>query len=244
MRDFGNGAVVLNAAANCWSNADPTRRGHPQAHATDKCDNHWAMKVSTKFVKSAAAPTHFPPEAYPEIAFVGRSNVGKSSLLNSLVGDKQAHVSSTPGRTQTINFFHVNFGPLEERPDVLFADLPGYGYARAPKAIVSEWPKFIEPYLIERGSLALCVSLVDAYVPPQKSDVALVEWLRGQGRNFVVVATKSDRLSGNGLAKSLKALQAALGAEPLVFSAKTGRGRDELWRQIRGAADGWHELNR
>jgi len=200
------------------------------------------IKPAAKFVTSAVAPEHFPPARVPEIAFCGRSNVGKSSLLNSLLGVKLANVSSTPGRTQTINFFHVNFTGLAQEPDFFFADLPGYGYAKAPKAIVGEWPKFIEPYLGERESLALCVSLVDSNVPPQKSDLQLIQWLKHQGRNFVVVATKTDRLSGNGLVKSLRALESELGVSPLVYSAKTGRGRDELWKQVRRAAEGWREL--
>ena len=103
------------------------------------------MKVIARFMLSAAAEAHFPPATAPEVAFLGRSNVGKSSLLNSLIGDKLARVSKTPGRTQTINFYALNFGKPESEPELVFADLPGYGYARVPKAIVGEWPKFIEP---------------------------------------------------------------------------------------------------
>src|SRR5438046_1416424 len=103
------------------------------------------MKLISKFMRSAAAEAHFPDASAPEVAFLGRSNVGKSSLLNSLIGDKQARVSNTPGRTQTINFFALNFGNAAAEPELIFADLPGYGYARVPKAIVGEWPKFIEP---------------------------------------------------------------------------------------------------
>ena len=115
------------------------------------------MKYSAKFVTSAAKPEQFPPTHAPEVAFLGRSNVGKSSLLNSLLGTKHAHVSNTPGRTQTINFFAVNFGVEKTRPDLMLADLPGYGYARVPKHIVGEWPKFIEPYLGEREQPAFGV---------------------------------------------------------------------------------------
>lgn len=192
------------------------------------------MKVSAKFLTSAASPAQFPAPSAPEVAFLGRSNVGKSSLLNSLTASKLAKVSNTPGRTQTINFFALNFKPKPE-PDLIFADLPGYGYAKAPVAIVGEWPKFIEPYLAERETLALCVALVDSNIPPQKSDMQLLKWLQASGRAYQVVATKVDRISGNDLAKSLRRLEQELGATPLAYSSKTGRGHDELWRIIRNA---------
>ncbi len=191
------------------------------------------MKVFARFLTSAASPTQFPAESAPEIAFLGRSNVGKSSLLNSLTGTKLARVSNTPGRTQTINFFGVDLGKPKPEPELVFADLPGYGYARVPVAIVGEWPKFIGPYLAEREALRLCICLVDSNIPPQKSDAQLIEWLEKNGRTFIVVATKTDRISGNELAKSLKALTNEFGVKPLVYSAKTGKGRDELWRAIR-----------
>src|SRR6516225_5589252 len=107
------------------------------------------MKVLTRFVTSAADPRQFPAPGAPEIAFLGRSNVGKSSLINSLVGNKIAKTSNTPGRTQTINFFEIRW-PGRPKPDLIFADLPGYGYARAPKSLVEEWPTFINPYLENR----------------------------------------------------------------------------------------------
>jgi GTP-binding protein len=194
------------------------------------------MKVSARFMLSALSPEQFPPEGdVPEIAFCGRSNVGKSSLINSLLGAKHAYVSGTPGRTQAINFFHVNFGPLKDAAELRIADLPGYGYAKAPKAIVGEWPKFIEPYLALRGNLACCLCLVDSNVPPQVSDTQLMDWLKSHGRLFVVVATKTDRLSGNKLTTALRALEQAHGAKPIPFSAKTGKGSAELWRAIREA---------
>lgn len=191
------------------------------------------MKVIARFLTSAASPAQFPAPSAPEMAFLGRSNVGKSSLLNSLTGTKLARVSNTPGRTQTINFFAIDIGKPKLEPEMIFADLPGYGYARVPLAIVGEWPKFIEPYLAEREPLRLCICLVDSNIPPQKSDAQLIEWLEKSGRAFVVVATKTDRISGNELAKSLKALTNEFGVKPLVYSAKTGKGRDELWKLIR-----------
>lgn len=194
------------------------------------------MKVLAHFLTSAAAPSQFPASSAPEFAFLGRSNVGKSSLLNSLTSSKLARVSNTPGRTQTINFFAVDIGKEKPEPEMIFSDLPGYGYARAPLAIVGEWPKFIEPYLAERETLKLCICLVDSNIPPQKSDAQLIRWLENNQRPFVVVATKTDRISGNELAKSLRALTAEFDVKPLTYSSKTGRGRDELWKVIRAAA--------
>lgn len=193
------------------------------------------MKYIARFVMSAAAPAQFPHGNTPEVAFLGRSNVGKSSLLNSLLGTKHAHVSNTPGRTQTINFFAVNFGGEKVNADVMLADLPGYGYARVPKAIVGEWPKFIEPYLAEREQLQMCICLVDSNIPPQKSDLQLVEWLRAHQRAFHLVATKTDRLSGNRSKQSLKLLASEFGGELLPYSSKTGDGRDALWKAIRAS---------
>ncbi len=194
------------------------------------------MRVHTKFLTSAAEARQFPPAVLPEIAFVGRSNVGKSSVINSLLGEKVAKTSSTPGRTRTINFFEVR-RPGQPRPDFLFVDLPGYGYAKLPQEMVADWPKFIEPYLKDRPTLALCVALVDANVPPQQSDKQLVEWLRHTQRPFLVVATKADKLSGNQLTNSLRKLKEELGAEQIVpFSARTKAGGDELWKEIWAAA--------
>src|SRR6201994_2001314 len=155
------------------------------------------MRLIPKFLLSATSPDHFPPPTVPEVAFLGRSNVGKSSLLNALVGSKQAHVSSTPGRTQAINFFALHESAVRTQPVLLFADLPGYGYAKISKSISAEWPKFIEPYLALRSTLALCVCLVDSTIPPKASDAQLTEFLSSVGRNYVVVATKADKLSNN-----------------------------------------------
>jgi GTP-binding protein len=194
------------------------------------------MKVLCRFVISAADPAQFPAPGPPEIAFLGRSNVGKSSVINNLLATKIAKTSSTPGRTRTINFFEVRW-PGRPRPDLVFADLPGYGYAKLPREISAEWPKFIEPYLEERPNLALCVVLADVRVPPQPSDQQLIEWLRAKQRQFLVVATKADRLSGNTLRHATQQLCAALGVERVLpFSAKTRQGRDELWREILAAA--------
>jgi GTP-binding protein len=179
---------------------------------------------------------HFPAPNLPEIAFLGRSNVGKSSVINSLLGHKVAKTSSTPGRTRAINFFEIRW-PGKPNPEMIFADLPGYGYAKISKSISEQWPDFVEPYLKERESLALCLGLVDVNIPAQQSDQQLLEFLRSEGRPVIIVATKCDRLSGNQLRKALDALSERNPGTGLVrFSARTGEGRSELWQQIRKAA--------
>jgi GTP-binding protein len=195
------------------------------------------MKYTTQFLLSAMAAEQFPAPSVPEIAFLGRSNVGKSSLLNTLVGEKSAKVSSTPGRTRAINFFSLN--DESQRRKLVFADLPGYGYAKISKSISAEWPKFIEPYLAERETLGLCVCLVDSNVPPQTRDAQLLDWLRSVDRLFVVVATKIDRLSGNERTRNLAALRKGLGIDGILpISAKTGTGIKELWAQIEATKAG------
>ena len=191
------------------------------------------MRYVTQFLLSAMAPEHFPKSAAPEIAFLGRSNVGKSSLLNALVGEKAAKVSSTPGRTRAINFFALADEGSPDRHKLVFADLPGYGYAKISKSISETWPDFIDPYLTDREQLKLCVCLVDSNIPAQESDRQLIEWLRAAGRDFAVVATKIDRLSGNERTRGLLALKKGLELdEVLAISAKTGYGVKELWARI------------
>jgi len=189
------------------------------------------MRYTTQFQLSALAAEHFPPPTVPEIAFLGRSNVGKSSLLNALVGEKAAKVSQTPGRTRAINFFLLCDD--KNRARLTFADLPGYGYAKISKSVSAEWPKFIEPYLAERETLKLCICLVDSNIPPQPNDGKLLEWLRHIGRDFIVVATKTDRLSGNARTRNLLAIKSAFGLDAaLPISAKTGAGLKDLWNRI------------
>ena len=193
------------------------------------------MRVLSKFLTSSSDPARFPAAALPEVAFLGRSNVGKSSVINSLLGTKIAKTSRTPGRTRAINFFEVRW-PGKPKPEVIFTDLPGYGYAKISREISAQWPEFIEPYLRDRTCLALCLALVDINVPPQASDRQLLEFLQANGRPTLVIATKSDRLSGNQLHNALKTLSEEFPqAEILPFSAHTGAGRDHLWRQIRSA---------
>ena len=194
------------------------------------------MKVLAQFRMAATSSEQFPAPDAPEIAFLGRSNVGKSSVINSLLGAKIAKTSSTPGRTRTINFYEVRW-PGRPRPDLMFVDLPGYGYAKLPREVTATWPTFIEPYLTERPTLALAIALIDCNVPPQANDAQLLEWLNAQRRPFLVVATKADRLSGNALTAAIDKLRREHQVESVVpFSARTGNGREQLWAEIRAHA--------
>src|SRR6476646_4667112 len=127
------------------------------------------MRVLARFMMSVSDASQFPAPALPEVAFLGRSNVGKSSVINSLLGSKVARTSSTPGRTRSINFYEVRWAG-KPQPEVMFTDLPGYGYAKISREIAQQWGEFIDPYLKERPNLALCLALVDVNVPAQESD--------------------------------------------------------------------------
>ncbi len=183
------------------------------------------MKItSAEFLKSAFAASHWPDERLPEIAFLGRSNVGKSSLLNSLLKRKGlARTSNTPGRTQSINFFRVNNA-------FFFVDLPGYGYAKVSKTMRAGWGKMAEEYLAEREELVLSVQLVDARHEPSALDRELNDWLLFNNKPHIVVATKADKLTANKLLSSLKVIKAAMPeSRVLTYSSVSGKGRDEVW---------------
>jgi GTP-binding protein len=190
------------------------------------------MRILAQFMLSASDLTHFPSPTVPEIAFLGRSNVGKSSVINALVGKKLARTSNTPGRTRSINFYEVRRAG-QPRPELLFTDLPGYGYAKVSREISDDWARFVDPYLHQRSSLALCLALVDSNIAPQESDGQLLQFLASKGRPHAIVATKCDRLSGNQLRQAMNTLGQAFAGVPMVaFSAKTGAGKEELWQQI------------
>lgn len=189
------------------------------------------MKItSAEFIKSAFAPEHYPTDELPEIAFLGRSNVGKSSLINSLLQRKGlARTSNTPGRTQSINFFLIN-------ESFYFVDLPGYGYARVSKAMRSDWGEMAEKYLSSRPQLALLIQLIDARHEPTSLDIQLNDWIVHHGAPRLIVATKSDKLSANALRKSLKAIGERLETNDLVaYSSEKGTGREAVWSRISAA---------
>ncbi|MFP4476979.1 MAG: ribosome biogenesis GTP-binding protein YihA/YsxC [Desulfatibacillaceae bacterium] len=184
---------------------------------------------SAEFVKSATRPGQYPSPDLPEVAFAGRSNVGKSSLINSLVGRKKlVKTSSTPGRTQLINFFRIN-------DRYSFVDLPGYGYAKVPKHVKREWAPMMEKYFRTRETLRGVVLILDVRRDPGEEEHALVDWLIEIGRPCLLVATKADKLSGNKLAVRMREVSRALGVDRdtvIPFSAKTGRGGDKVWAAI------------
>ena len=177
-----------------------------------------------EFILSANRPEQFPADGLPEIAFLGRSNVGKSSLINAIAGQRKlAFTSNTPGRTQSINFYRI-----EGRQ--YFVDLPGYGYARVPLAAKNEWAKLINEYLEERKTLQLAFLILDARRGWMDKDLDLRNWLEAHNRPYLVVASKIDKLNQADQQRGLKAISQY--AEPLPFSAITGRGVREIWQAI------------
>ena len=189
------------------------------------------MKItSTEFLKSSFQVSDWPSGSLPEIAFMGRSNVGKSSLINSLLSVKGlARTSSTPGRTQSLNFFLIN-------QRFRFVDLPGFGYARVPKAIKASWGEMVSSYLAKREQLVLSIHIVDSRHEPTTLDLQLHEWLEHSAKPRLIVATKSDKLSNNELKESLQRVNRVFSEDSVVpFSAKTGKGGNEIWRTIEGA---------
>lgn len=195
------------------------------------------MKIKkAEFVISAVYPEQYPPGSQPEIALAGRSNVGKSSLINCLLNRRQlARTSSRPGKTQTLNFYHVN-------EQFYFVDLPGYGFARVPASVKAQWGKMMERYLAKRENLQLVLHLVDIRHAPSREDVTMHQWLEHYRLPYGVVATKADKISRGQWAKHLRVIRETLSLAPhtplFPFSAETGYGKDELWRLIASAIGG------
>lgn len=191
------------------------------------------MRISSaRFVKSAKQANDFPKDRKPEIAFCGRSNSGKSSLLNALTNSQGlARTSSSPGRTQLINFFLVD-------GQTYYVDLPGYGYAKVPKGIRDTWGEMIESYLRNREPLKLAIMLVDSRIPPTDSDQTMKEWLDHFGIPNLVVLTKSDKISRNEITKALRTCAETLQTKEIIaFSAVTGFGKEAVLKKIRDAID-------
>jgi len=177
---------------------------------------------------SATQRSRFPNDGRPEVAFLGRSNVGKSSLINSLLGGPAvARVSATPGRTQQVFFYLVD--------DAFFVvDLPGYGYARAPAAVRERLPDLIEAYLTGRDTLAVAVLLTDARHEPMKADLEMVDWLKAEGLPFLLILTKIDKLARGRWEPARQRAARAFGTDNVVvYSSKTGEGRKDLWQIVR-----------
>jgi len=192
------------------------------------------MKVgASTFLRAATDASGWPREALPELAFAGRSNVGKSSLINALLGRKAlAHVSQRPGKTRALGFIEVELGPRRLR----FCDLPGYGFAKVSKGERAAWGKMIEAYITKREDLSLVVCLVDARHPPSALDRQMVTWLSALGRPMQVVGTKIDKLGRNQRRGAIDGLSRDLELPVLGFSAKTGEGKELLWRKLLEAA--------
>jgi GTP-binding protein len=187
--------------------------------------------VQAEFIMSAVSGSNFPREGIPEIVFAGRSNVGKSSLINRLAGnEKLARTSSTPGKTQSINFYRIN-------RSFMFVDLPGFGYAKAPKEEIRQWKQLVDRYFEERPAVVLALQLVDARMPPTRLDLQLSGWIERLEIPRMVVATKSDKLSGNQKAIQMRLISGSLSGQPVTMSsAKTGAGCREIWERVLKAA--------
>ena len=178
----------------------------------------------------AVKAAQYPEETMPEVAFAGKSNVGKSSLINTMINRKAlARTSQNPGKTRTINFYNVE-------NKLYFVDLPGYGYAKAPKSEIAKWGKMIEDYLIKRESLKAIIMLVDIRHEPGENDRMMYDWLKHYGHRIIVVATKSDKLNRSQIPKHKKMLSAAFGLEKedilIPFSSEKKSGKEELWTVI------------
>ncbi len=189
------------------------------------------MKIySAEFIKSAVWPPQYPPTTLPEIAFVGRSNVGKSSLINTLVGRKNlAKISNTPGRTQLINFFAIN-------EKISFVDLPGYGFAKVSQSVKKNWGEMVEAYLQERQNLTLVIFILDIRRDLTEDDLSLRNWLDHYRIPYLYVLTKTDKLSNNQAinhrSKIERDLHVEAGRGIILFSTKTQQGKNDIWQAL------------
>jgi GTP-binding protein len=183
--------------------------------------------IQAEFIISAVSDNDFPKEGIPEIVFAGRSNVGKSSLINRLTEQqKLARTSSTPGKTQSINFYRIN-------GSFFFVDLPGYGYAKAGKSAVQQWKRLIDQYFRNRPGIVLTVQIIDSRMPPTSSDLQLAEWLERLSVPTMLVAAKSDKLSSNQERTQARVISNCFGGQAVVMSsAKTGTGCREIWKRV------------
>jgi len=183
--------------------------------------------IQADFVISAVSEQDFPQEGIPEVVFTGRSNVGKSSLINKLTGNvKLARTSSTPGKTQSINFYRIS-------NSFFFVDLPGFGYAKTGKAAIHQWKQLIERYFHTRSTIVLAIQLIDSRMPPTELDLQLASWMDELNMPRLAVATKSDKLSNNQKMSQLRVISEALGEPSIVMSsAETGIGCKEIWKQV------------
>ncbi len=194
------------------------------------------MIKTVEFIKSAVKPSQYPEYDFPEIAFAGRSNVGKSSLINTLIQRKSmVKTSSKPGCTQLINFFLVN-------EDLSFVDLPGYGYAKVSKKIRSQWQPMVNLYLSQRQSLSGLILLIDIRRDPGKEELDMVDWLESHKMPYLVILTKSDKLSKTKQQKRLLSICSQMNREKnsvILFSAKTKKGRETILEEIEDLT-GWY----
>ena len=195
--------------------------------------------VSAEFLTGAVSYRQYPDHVYPELAFVGRSNVGKSSLINSLLNRKKlVKTSQTPGKTQEINFFNVN-------NDFIFADLPGYGFARVPQSVQKRWKKMVENYLLKRETLLAVIFIIDLRRNPSPLDLDLQEWLEDCGVEYILVGTKADKLPQSEFKKQVRKLNEAFfdngKGELLIYSSKSCRGRKELWNKIANRIESYRQ---
>lgn len=188
------------------------------------------MKIVTaEYLRSAENKKDYPPGELAEIAFAGRSNVGKSSMINTLLGRRNlVRTSKTPGHTRKLNFYLINSG-------VIFVDFPGYGFARVPQEIKEKWRPMVETYITGRKQLAGVVVIVDARRPPTESDMTLIEYLQAYDKPLILVATKADKLNRSEMSEQGRVIRSAVGEHMpvVIFSSQNGLGKNELWKEIK-----------